>query len=179
MGDRELRKELNQLLSKGDLTDPSLGHRRLRHLIDHARVGYLDRWAKAIQSPTPVKPERLARTLSAHLLDLGYTAPHLAKHWVTELRRACADTQAIVQSAADLAAQTERQFDVLLALTTIPGALLPNRPADGCQAQTSAAGCTTTASPPGASVPVAGFCTPSPPGMPTVQRTSHDKCSSG
>jgi hypothetical protein len=121
MGDRELRKELNQLLSKGDLTDPSLGHRRLRHLIDHARVGYLDRWAKAIQSPTPVKPERLARTLSAHLLDLGYTAPHLAKHWVTELRRARADTQAIVQSAADLAAQTERQFDVLLALTTIPG----------------------------------------------------------
>lgn len=119
MGDRELRKELVALLDVG-LTDPSPGHRRLRHLIDHAKVGYLDRWTAALTASQPVKPERLARTLSSHLLDLGFSAPYLARHWVTELRRSDADTQSIVQSAAKLAFSDENSYEVLIALSAVP-----------------------------------------------------------
>lgn len=119
MGDRELRRELVALLDVG-LVDPSPGHRRLRHLIDHAKVGYLDRWTTALSAQSPVKPERLARTLSAHLLDLGFSAPYLAKHWVTELRNARADTQTIVESAAELALRPETTYEVLIALSAVP-----------------------------------------------------------
>lgn len=120
LGHRELRRELNQLLSCGNITDPSPSHRRLRHLIDHARDGYLERWAQALRDGKTVKPERFARTLAAHLLDLGYTAPYLATHWVSELRRTTADAIDIAESAATLANAGEREFDVVLALDTIP-----------------------------------------------------------
>lgn len=122
LGDQELRREVNQLLTTGDLTDPSPGHRRLRHLIDHARSGYLQRWARALRDGKTVKPERLARTLASHLLDLGYTAPYLATHWVTELRRASPNAVDIVESAAALADAPETTFEVVLAFDTIPHA---------------------------------------------------------
>src|SRR5262249_26635908 len=120
MGDKELRRELNNLLSNGELSDPSPGHRRLRQLIDHARTGYLDRWAAALGAGATVKPERLARTLAAHLLDLGYNPTFLAATWVTGLRKAHANINKIIDSAADLARQPERVFSVLLVLDAIP-----------------------------------------------------------
>ena len=120
LGSKDLRRELTKLLSTGSLADPSPGHRRLWHLIDHSRHGYLDRWANALRDGAVVKPERLARTLAAHLSDLGYSASFLATHWVAELRRAHANTQEIVESAARLANQCPRPFEVLLALAVIP-----------------------------------------------------------
>jgi hypothetical protein len=123
IGDRELRRELTGLLKK-ELLAPSPQHRRLRQIIDHAKVGYLDRWSLALNTdPDPAKPERLARTLAAHLLDLGFSAPWLAQHWVTGLRREGADTQTIVESAADLAAQSEKSYDVLIAFKAIRGVM--------------------------------------------------------
>ncbi|MFI5736125.1 integrase [Kribbella sp. NPDC051587] len=119
IGDRELRRELMALLQNG-LVAPSPQHRRLRQLIDHAKAGYLDRWVAALSAEPSVKPERLARTLSAHLLDLGFSAPYLAQHWVTDLRRAHADTHSIVESAAALAAQHEQTYDVLIAFARVP-----------------------------------------------------------
>src|SRR3954467_14047961 len=46
LGDRELRAELTSLLHN-PLPDPSPAHRRPREVIDHARGGYLSRWAAA------------------------------------------------------------------------------------------------------------------------------------
>lgn len=120
MGGRDLRREINGLLASGELSEPSPGHRRLRQLIDHARTGYLDRWAKALRAGRTMKPERLARTVAAHLLDLGYTATFLATDWVTDLRKNKADIEEIIDSAADLARQPTRDFTVLLALDSIP-----------------------------------------------------------
>jgi hypothetical protein len=128
MGDRELRRELMTLL-QGGVVAPSPQHRRLRQLIDHAKVGYLDRWAAALSAQPFVKPERLARTLAAHLLDLGFSAPYLAQHWVTDLRKANADTRTIVESAARLAAQNEHTHEVLVAFARVPkGAAIANHP---------------------------------------------------
>jgi hypothetical protein len=44
LGERELRRQLTGVLD-GRLPDPSPARRRLRQIIDHARNGYLERWA--------------------------------------------------------------------------------------------------------------------------------------
>ncbi|MEU7528063.1 hypothetical protein AB0A74_20200 [Saccharothrix sp. NPDC042600] len=120
MGDGDLRRELIQLLSRSDLAEPGPGHRRLRQITEHARVGYLDRWVAALQAGKAVKPERLARTLASHLLDLGYTPTYLATNWVRVLRSERADAVAIAESAAAIARESPKYFEVLLALDTIP-----------------------------------------------------------
>ncbi|MCK2237923.1 MULTISPECIES: hypothetical protein [unclassified Crossiella] len=120
MGDKDLRREAVQLLGSDTLTDPSKGHRRLRLLIDRARDGYLDRWADRVADGAQVKPERLARSLAAHLLDLGYTAPFLATQWLSGLRSKNSQTEAIIASAAGLARIPPRNFHVLLPLSSVP-----------------------------------------------------------
>ncbi|MGW1676466.1 hypothetical protein [Saccharopolyspora sp. NPDC002376] len=122
LGTRELRRELTEILRKGEIIDPSPGHRRLRHLIDHAQTNYLDRWVTGLRDGAKVKPERLARTVAAHLLDLGYTAPFLTSQWAA-LSRDGAGTDAILTRAAELAHTSPRIFEVLLVMDGIP-----NRP---------------------------------------------------
>lgn len=119
MGDKNLRRELGALLDSGDLSEPSPGHRRLRQLIDHARMDYLDRWFAALKTGNECKPERLARMVASHLLDLGYTADFLTS-WSAGFSRSHATVEDIVHAAAELARQPVRQFSVLLALDTIP-----------------------------------------------------------
>ncbi|MEU3649436.1 hypothetical protein AB0E59_39100 [Lentzea sp. NPDC034063] len=119
MGDKNLRRELVALLESSQLADPSPGHRRLRQLIDHARVDYLDRWSAALQAGKECKPERLARTMASHLLDLGYTAEFLTS-WIAGFSRSHATINDIIVAASDLARQPTREFTVLLALDTIP-----------------------------------------------------------
>ncbi|MFG3642308.1 integrase [Micromonospora sp. NPDC047762] len=120
LGQKELRRELTTLLA-APLPDPSPARRRLKELIEHARSGYVDRWAAAVDT-TPAqrpKPERLARTVASHLLDLGYDANHLAA-WANELNARQATALEVVQSAATLAKAPEHSFDVLVVLLAVP-----------------------------------------------------------
>lgn len=126
LGDQDLRREVGRLLNGVSIVDPSPAHRRLRHLIDHAQAGYLNRWASALRTGAAVKPERLARTLSAHLLDLGFAAPYL-EQWVTGLRTARADTWGILESAAELAVKGESSYEVLVALMSVPQSSNPRQ----------------------------------------------------
>ncbi len=103
LGQKELRRELTMLLG-APLPDPSPARRRLRELIEHARTGYVDRWAVAVGGPAGERPspERLARTVAAHLLDLGYNADHL-RGWARRLNRAGAAAVEVIEEAAVLA----------------------------------------------------------------------------
>ncbi|MEU5099825.1 hypothetical protein [Streptomyces sp. NPDC020996] len=120
LGDRELRKELTDLLKK-PLTDPSPARRRLKEIIGHVRAGYLERWAAAVKVPVEgrVKPERYSRTVASHLLDLGYSAGHL-KAWANALYQARATTADIADSAAELARTPAGMFEVLVVLEKVP-----------------------------------------------------------
>lgn len=120
MGEQALRQELTQLLNSDALADPSPGHRRLRVLIEHARDGYLDRWADRVAEGTQVHPDRLAHALATHLLDLGYTAQFLTTRWLPGLQAKNAHTEAIIASAAGLARIPLRKFHVLLSLSPTP-----------------------------------------------------------
>jgi hypothetical protein len=120
LGDKDLRKELTGLL-KNSVPDPSPARRRLKEIIGHVRVGYLERWAAAVNVPANerVKPERFSRTVASHLLDLGYSASHL-KAWAKGLHDARATTADIADSAADLARTPARPYEVLVALEKVP-----------------------------------------------------------
>ncbi|MGI5508837.1 hypothetical protein [Streptomyces sp. CA-106131] len=120
LGDRELRRELTQLLSN-PLPDPSPARRRLKEIIGHVRSGYLERWAAAISGPVEqrAKPERFARSVASHLLDLGYSASHL-QAWARDLYDARATTSDIADSAAELARTPAGPYEVLVALERVP-----------------------------------------------------------
>lgn len=120
LGDKELRAELTQLLNK-PLPDPSPAHRRLREVIGHARGGYLSRWATAAAQPVAQRPapERLARVVAAHLLDLGYDASPLAA-WIGQLHREQATTDQVLQGAVGLDGAAPQQFTVLAVLDSAP-----------------------------------------------------------
>lgn len=120
LGDKDLRAELTLLLNR-PLLDPSPAHRRLREVIDHARGGYLSRWAAAAARPVEERPapERLARVVAAHLLDLGYDASYLAA-WIGQLNHQRATTDEVLQGAVTLDATAPREFTVLAVLDSAP-----------------------------------------------------------
>ncbi|MFI7284846.1 integrase [Micromonospora chersina] len=120
LGEKELRKELTALLN-APLPDPSPARRRLKELLEHARLGYVDRWAAAVAKSLAErpKPERLARTVAGHLLDLGYDANHLAV-WANELNAGQATAIEVIEAAAALARAPKRSFDVVVVLLAAP-----------------------------------------------------------
>ncbi|MFI5911298.1 integrase [Dactylosporangium sp. NPDC051541] len=120
LGAKELRAELTALLNK-PLPDPSPAHRRLREVVHHARGGYLRRWAAAVALPKEQrpKPERLARVVAAHLLDLGYDASYLAA-WIGQLARQKAGAEELLSGAVSLDAASPREFTVLAMLDSAP-----------------------------------------------------------
>ena len=120
LGSKDLRRELTNLL-KGSLPDPSPARRRLRELTEHTRPGYMQRWADAAALPQGQCPsaERLARTVAAHLLDLGYEAEYLQR-WARELSRSGASAVDVLNSAVDLDGRTLSEFTVLAVLLQTP-----------------------------------------------------------
>jgi hypothetical protein len=125
LGERDLRKEVTALLC-APILDPSPARRRLRELIEHAKPGYVERWAAAVRGPRPPRPERLARTLAAHLLDLGYDAAHLLG-WVESLSRKQVSAEHLVEAAAELAEAPQQRYKVLVALVATPERALAER----------------------------------------------------
>lgn len=120
LGERDLRREITALLNS-PLPDPSPAHRRLRKMIDHIRPGYVDRWAHAAAKPSGERPspERLARMVAAHLLDLDFDPDHLLP-WAHRLRREEATAVEIIEDAASLARAPQRPFEVVTALLATP-----------------------------------------------------------
>jgi hypothetical protein len=120
LGERELRRELNGLLDK-PIPEPSPARRRLRELIEHARLGYVERWAVALDRPVADRPrsERLARTIAAHLLDLGYHADYLLA-WAEGMSRKQVTAPDLVNAAAELACAPRQRYRVLVALVATP-----------------------------------------------------------
>ncbi|SCE81795.1 hypothetical protein GA0070562_3006 [Micromonospora tulbaghiae] len=120
LGSRELRAQLTSLL-KQPLPDPSPAHRRLREVVEHARGGYLDRWAAAAALPEGRRPqpERLARVIAAHLLDLGYDASYLAT-WIGQLAHRRASAEEVLQGAVALDRAAPHEFTVLVVLESAP-----------------------------------------------------------
>ncbi|HET9893920.1 MAG TPA: hypothetical protein VFQ44_03200 [Streptosporangiaceae bacterium] len=118
LGERELRQELTAILNER-LADPSPARRRLRQLIDHIRIGYLVRWAARLNDSQRPKPERLARTVATHLLDLGYSPQYLLA-WAGRLSLEYASVSEIFEAAIDLENASVQTYETLVAFHKIP-----------------------------------------------------------
>lgn len=107
-GSKNLRQQLTQCL-KSDLTLRTDGRRRLRHVIDAAREGYVKRWAEASARQEPPRAERAARAVASHLLDSGHSLIGL-RDWLKD--KAGLSAVDLLTDAASLAAANPRSFDV-------------------------------------------------------------------
>lgn len=122
-GTQELRRQLT-LCVKSDLTIRSEGRRRLRHIIDLARPGYLDRWAAEAARIEPPRAERIARAAAAHLLDSGHSLTGLHR-WLTQ--RSTLSAADLLTEAASLAATSPKAFSIWVPVISLPK---PERLAD-------------------------------------------------
>ncbi|MFG1919746.1 integrase [Micromonospora sp. NPDC048898] len=120
LGAKDLRREVTVLL-KSPLPDPSPARRRLLELIHHARPGYMGRWASAAALPEAdrPRPERLARMVASHLLDLGYDATYLLD-WAEGLSRRDASATDVLDAAVALDEAPTKDFAVLAAFASSP-----------------------------------------------------------
>jgi hypothetical protein len=57
----------------------------LRHLAQDIEASYLAGWTGASSLPNRPKPERVARAIASHLLDLGFSADYLHRWWTYPL----------------------------------------------------------------------------------------------
>jgi hypothetical protein len=89
LGSAAERAKLNELLGdKAKLTARSQAVLQLARLADTAERGYLGRWAAALGAGTVTAgPERAARYLAAHLLDMGLSPDHLHRWWLRWARK--------------------------------------------------------------------------------------------
>ncbi|GAA3441646.1 integrase [Planomonospora venezuelensis] len=111
LGSKVYRRQLQESL-KTTLTLASDGRRKLRHLIDLARPGYLDRWAACAAAEQPPRPERVARAVTAHLLDSGHSLSGLHR-WLRDGRSGLAATDLVAEAAA-LLARPPRDWSVVV-----------------------------------------------------------------
>lgn len=119
LGDSQLRKEARQLLRSGLAVD-SQHRRRLRQLLPLIADGYLHRWTTAVGSAQPPSPERVAKAVATHLLDLGWSSGKLHR-WLHAARHDEHMTlRQILEHAQHLAASDDRQFQVLVPFISVP-----------------------------------------------------------
>ncbi|WP_329428922.1 hypothetical protein OG339_06925 [Streptosporangium sp. NBC_01495] len=111
MGSGTYRRKLQECV-KTTLTLASDGRRKLRHLIDIARPGYLDRWATCVAIDAPPAPERVARAVASHLLDSGHSLSGLQR-WLRDGRQNLSATD-LLSEAATLIATPPRDRHVVV-----------------------------------------------------------------
>lgn len=122
VGDRHNLKALQQALQP-KLRPKSLDYHALEQITQEIQGRYLARWAEAIVNPaTRPNPERTARAIACHALDLGYNAEYLHR-WLTYRlfhqvpRRPLSE---IVRELHEFAIAQPRTFDVMVAFEYIP-----------------------------------------------------------
>ncbi|MEU0517127.1 integrase [Streptosporangium sp. NPDC006007] len=111
LGSKPYRRELQECV-KTTLTIASEGRRKLRHLIDVGRPGYLDRWAACVAVDEPPKPELVARAVAAHLLDSGHSLAGLQR-WLRDGRQNLSAVD-LLSEAASLLARPPRGWSVVV-----------------------------------------------------------------
>lgn len=99
----------------------------VRQLLSRIEEQYLDRWKEAMAAdPTSGRypsAERAARSIAAHLLDLGFSEAYLHPWWTYRIdhetgSRSLAD---LLDDAARLVRQTPSDFEVLVPFLGAPG----------------------------------------------------------
>ena len=98
------------------------GFEVIRQVLADVTEHYVARLSTAVARPTPPRPERAARALAAHLLDLGFSATFLHR-WTTRLTRYDPRALTIADIFAEanvLARQPEPTFRMMVPFASAP-----------------------------------------------------------
>ncbi|MDP7738709.1 integrase [Mycobacterium paragordonae] len=118
VGERDLRIQLRNTL-QSNVPCGSRHHRRLVELTEFVNRDYLAGWARAADAATPASPERCSRAIASHLLDCGYSVRFL-RQWVGRLSNSAATLADLFESAKELAAGIDRDFDAVIPFVSLP-----------------------------------------------------------
>lgn len=118
VGERDLRVQLGQTL-RSNVPCGSRHHRRLIELIEFVNRDYLDGWARAADAATPASPERCSRAIASHLLDCGYSVRFL-RQWAGRLHNSDGTLADLFESAKELAAGADKEFDAVIPFVSLP-----------------------------------------------------------
>jgi hypothetical protein len=121
VGDRKVLKALQEALHP-KLRYNGLDYAALAELASTLERDYLANWA-AYLAPKEItlNPERAARGIAAHLLDLGFSSDYLHRWWTFQTRydRGQSSLADIVARAEELTKAGNRTFEVLIAFDEI------------------------------------------------------------
>jgi hypothetical protein len=115
-----------QVLSDALKTAPrydGLSYHTIAQLADAISADYLLRWSGALTANNPPQPERLARSIAAHLLDDGFSGEYLYAWWTNRLYKDPASlTLAEICGLAhqELAKLPAADFEVVVAFRNAP-----------------------------------------------------------
>lgn len=119
----ELEKRILTDALKSPPLHDGLAYHTLAQLGERVNATYLLKWSQALRSQTPPRPERVARSISAHLLDQGFSGEFLLSWWTNHLYKVAEEfTLAEILEAAhtDLALRLPSNFEVLVAFRHAP-----------------------------------------------------------
>jgi hypothetical protein len=122
IGDGQRLKAL-QMTLRTKLRYDGLDFLALRHLVQEIETSYLADWSTALSAAnTRPQPERVARSIASHLLDLGFSADYLHRWWTYRLlheerERPLSD---LVSEAHEMALVLPHSREVLVAFESIP-----------------------------------------------------------
>jgi hypothetical protein len=121
IGEGQARQLLFDLV-KGELAHESIEWRSLESLTDDLEPGYLERWCVRYQSGGPQHgPERCARAIAAHLLDLGFSADYLESWWSARFGQTAATmADVLTEMSTQLSSAPLREFEVLVPVSRGP-----------------------------------------------------------
>lgn len=95
----------------------------IAQLVPSLEENYLLKWGEAIGGPSPPQPERTARSLSSHLLDLGYSGDFLRKWWIGKTHGSGPEptVRELCEAAhGELCGRVLRAFEVAIAFVNSP-----------------------------------------------------------
>lgn len=119
----EERRLLNTALKQSPRYQGAAYH-QIAELLTRIDGDYLSRWAVELNNQ---QPERAARSVASHLLDLGFSDEFLCAWWRKHLFESPINmtlAEICERAHCDLAQRPERQFEALVAFKTTPR--LPN-----------------------------------------------------
>lgn len=123
IGNRTTKQALGAIL-KEDLTYGGDGWHQLRQLLPTIEGDYVSRWATLLRQVDRPRMERVARSLAAHLLHLGFSSTYLHR-WLRYQSAGRTDVLAaadlVEEMHTDLVRRLDQEFTVVIPASSAPG----------------------------------------------------------
>jgi hypothetical protein len=121
VGDSRAKAVVNSAL-KGKLIYRSADYYSMEMLAQDLGQNYLARWSRHLQSTTTPSVERAARSIAAHLLDLGFDSDFLHQWWTYRILHegGTKGLAELIDEAHALAQAQPKEWDVLVAFEALP-----------------------------------------------------------